>query len=187
MTTTIQKCINGIDTEALQQLADDIERDPRQGVAKFNVSTFWCGDGPRSETRVRHWSLGGKRHARDFAIVIDEPAELLGANTAANPQEFLFAAMNACIMATFVAACSVQGITLESLEIETEGELDLRGFLGLDKRILPGYDHISYTIRASGDGTQRQFEAVNQWVKNTSPNYFNLANAISLRSKLIVQ
>jgi hypothetical protein len=54
-----------------------------------------------------------------------------GTNRFANPQEHLVA-LNACTTVGYVAQCAVRGITLESLEIQTDGEIDLRGFLGID-------------------------------------------------------
>lgn len=179
--------INGIDTDALKQTMAAVKQDHRQGVVGFRVNTRWGGDGPASESRVTHWECAGQKLDRDFTIAIDEPPELLGKNTAANPQEHLLAAMNACMLATYVAACAMQGVELESLEIESHGELDLRGFLGLDKNVKAGYDEIDYTVRIKGNGTPRQFEAVHNWVKATSPNYFNMANAIRLNSKLVIE
>lgn len=178
--------LNGIDTDALKGTMEAVKADHRQGIVEFKVTTDWQGDGPRSETRVEEWSLGGERIPRDFTIAIDEPEQLLGTNTAANPQEYLMAAMNACMLATYVAACSMQGIALEHLSIETSGELDLRGFLGLDKNVIPGYEQVDYKVNIKGDGTQKQFEQVHDWVKKTSPNYFNMANAIALNSELVV-
>ena len=70
---------------------------------------------------------------RNFTIVADEPMELLGTNTAPNPQELLMAAVNACMMVGYVCQAAIRGITLDDCRIETEGELDLRGFLGLDE------------------------------------------------------
>lgn len=186
MTTTQSPLLNGIDTEALKQMADNIEQNPGKGLAKFRVTTGWIG-GTRTETRVEGWALGGESLPKDFTIAIDEPPQLLGEDTAANPQEYLLAAMNACMSATYVAACSVQGIALENLEIETHGQLDLRGFLGLDRDVPAGYEEIEFTVRIKGDGTQQQFEAVHEWVKKTSPNYFNMANAIRLTPTLIVE
>ena len=184
MTTLQETKINGIDTDALKQVIKDVANDPSKGIAKFGVTTAWKG-GTRSETRVDSWMLGGQRLDKNFTIQIDEPPELLGTDTAANPQEFLLAAMNACILATYIATCSMQGIKLESLEIHTEGELDLRGYLGLDKSVKPGYDEVSYTVRIKGDGTQEQFDAIDEIVKATSPNYFNIANPITLKSERV--
>lgn len=178
--------INGIDTQALQQTMEAVKSNPAEGIARFEVTTAWKG-GTRSQTRVERWSLGGRQHDKNFTIAIDEPPELLGENTAPNPQEYLMAAMNACMMATYVAACSMQGIAIESLEIETRGELDLRGFLGLDRRIKPGYEEIDYIVRIKGDGTPKQFDTVHEWVKKTSPNYFNLAHPIQLNGQLVLE
>jgi len=120
--------INGIDTQALSTLVEEIRQDPAKGRTTFRVTTAWKG-GARTDTHVDAWHIGGERKPKDFTISIDEPEELLGTNAFANPQEYLMAAMNACLAATYVAACSVNGIELEHLSIETEGDIDLRGFL----------------------------------------------------------
>lgn len=178
--------LNGIDTEQLRQTMDAVSANPESGIARFAVNTSWKG-GTQSETRVDGWQLGGKQLPRQFTISIDEPPELLGTNTAANPQEYLLAAANACMMATYVAACSMQNIELESVQIETSGELDLRGFLGIDKNVKPGYDEVEYTVRIKGNGTREQFERVHEWVMKTSPNYWNLANPIRMVPRLVVE
>ena len=54
----------------------------------------------------------------------------------------------------YVAQCAVRGITLEKLEIETDGEIDLRGFLGIDPAVPPGYENLRYVVRIKGSGTQ---------------------------------
>ena len=103
---------------------------PKKAKVGFDVTTRWNGQ-TRSETIVDGYTMGGERIARSHKIVADEPCELLGGDSAPNPQELLMAAFNACITVGYVAGASVKGITLDSLEIRTRGELDLRGFLGL--------------------------------------------------------
>jgi uncharacterized OsmC-like protein len=85
-----------------------------------------------------------------------------------------------------VATAAVMGINLDSVDIETEGELDLRGFLGIDENVKPGYDSIKYTVRLKGDGSAEQFEAVHQNVLKTSPNYFNIAHPVAVKATLVV-
>jgi hypothetical protein len=63
----------------------------------------------------------------------------------------------------------------------------LRGFLGLDATVKPGYDEIHYTVRIKGDGKPEQFEKIHQNVIATSPNRFNLANPIKLTANLVVE
>src|SRR5881275_1991298 len=95
------------------------------------------------------------------------------ANRFANPQEHLLAALNACMMVGYVAQCAVRGITLESLEIQTDGDIDLRGFLGVDPTVPPGYENLSYIVRIKGSGTKEDFAEIHDAVMATSPNFYN--------------
>jgi len=178
--------LNGIDTDGLKEVMAEVSKDPAKGMVKFQVSTEWKGT-TKTKTQVKSYELAGKEIKRNFSITIDEPEELLGENTAPNPQEVLMAAFNACVMNTYVIGAAMKGIELEKVEMETEGELDLRGFLGLDKDVKPGYDEIHYKVHIKGDGTREQFEEVHKAVMATSPNYWNMANPIKVRSELIIE
>ncbi|MGK2907578.1 MAG: OsmC family protein, partial [Desulfuromonadales bacterium] len=87
----------------------------------------------------------------------------------------------------YAVGCAMEGIELEELRIETEGDIDLRGFLGLDPNVKPGYDEIRYTVHIKGKGTEEQFRKVHETVTATSPNRFNVANSIRLKSKLVME
>jgi len=131
--------------------------------------------------------IGGEEVPRRFSFDVDEPCELGGSNAFANPQEYLLAALNACLTVGYAAQCAIRGITLEHLEIETEGEIDLRGFLGIDSTVAPGYESLSYAVRIKGDGTEEQFAEIHEAVMATSPNFFNVANAVALNPTLMVE
>jgi len=177
--------VNGLDLKALGEVVEAIGQDPGQAKVAFNVTTRWAGQ-TRSETLVEGYTIGGERVTRTHKIVADEPFELLGGDSAPNPQELLMAAFNACITVGYVAGASLQGITLESLEIRTRGELDLRGFLGLSQDVVPGYEEIEYEVRIKGDGTAEQFTAIHESVLKTSPNYFNVSRPIRVNATLSV-
>lgn len=177
--------VNDIDLAALEGMVQSIEQDASQAEASFEVETVWKGQ-TRSETRVRRLTLGGTPIDRPYAIQADEPFELLGSNTAANPQELLMAALNACMMVGYVAGAATHGIELESVQIVTQGDIDLRGFLALDDSVPAGYEGMRYTVRIKGNGTPEQFAAIHEHVRRTSPNYFNLTRAIALNSRLEV-
>jgi uncharacterized OsmC-like protein len=177
--------VNGLDLKALGEVVEAIEKDPSQAKVAFNVTTRWAGQ-TRSETVVEGYTIGGERVSRTHKIVADEPFELLGGDSAPNPQELLMAAFNACITVGYVAGASLHGIKLERLEIRTRGELDLRGFLGLSDTVPPGYEEIEYEVRMKGDGTPQQFEEIHQTVLKTSPNYFNIRRPIRVNATLNV-
>jgi uncharacterized OsmC-like protein len=178
--------VNGIDVDALHEVIEEVKNDPAKGIVEFSVKTGWKGQ-TRSETSVESYTLGGNAIKRRFTIKADEPLELLGENTAANPQELLMAALNACITVGYVAGAAMNGITLNKLEIETTGQLDLRGFLGIDPNVRPGYESIQYVVRIAGNGTPEQFRQIHENVIKTSPNYFNVSRSVRLDARLQVE
>jgi uncharacterized OsmC-like protein len=185
MLDTVKSQVNGLDLNALGDVVEAIEKDPGKAKVSFDVTTRWAGQ-TRSETIVEGFTLAGERISRSHKIVADEPCQLLGSDGAPNPQELLMAAVNACMTVGYVAGAALRGITLESLEIRTKGSLDLRGFLGLDDNVPPGYEAIDYEVRISGNGTPEQFEDIHQTVMKTSPNYFNISRPIRMNGSLRV-
>ncbi|HKX92602.1 MAG TPA: OsmC family protein [Sphingomicrobium sp.] len=185
MLDTVKSRVNGLDLAALGEVVDAIGEDAGKAIVGFDVTTRWTGQ-TRSETVVEGFTMAGERVARSHKIIADEPCELLGGDSAPNPQELLMAAFNACIMVGYVAGASVKGIKLESIEIKTRGELDLRGFLGLSEDVPPGYESIAYDVRIKGDGSPEQFEEIHQNVMKTSPNYFNISRPIRVQGTLQV-
>jgi uncharacterized OsmC-like protein len=177
--------VNGLDLPALGEVVEAIENDPGQAIVGFAVTTRWTGQ-TRSETVIDGFTMGGEKISRTHRIVADEPCQLLGQDSAPNPQELLMAAFNACITVGYVAGSALKGITLESLEIRTRGQLDLRGFLGLSDQIVPGYESIDYEVHIKGDGSAEQFAEIHETVQKTSPNYFNLSRPIPLNGSLRV-
>ena len=178
--------VNGINVDDLFALIDDVKREPAKGKTNWHVTTTWQGQA-RSRAEIESYEIGGEKVPRRFSIDIDEPRELGGSNSFANPQEHLIAALNACMTVGYVAQCAVRGITLESLSIETDGDIDLRGFLGIDPAVPPGYEKLSYTVRIKGSGTKEQFAEVHKAVMATSPNFYNLSRSVALKPALIVE
>ena len=178
--------VNGINVDDLFALIEGVKREPAKGKTNWHVTTTWQGQA-RSRAEIESYEIGGEKVPRRFSIDIDEPHELGGANGFANPQEHLIAALNACMAVGYAAQCAVRGITLESLAIETDGEIDLRGFLGIDPAVPAGYETLNYTVRIKGNGTKEQFAEIHQAVMATSPNFYNMSRAVALKPALVVE
>jgi uncharacterized OsmC-like protein len=178
--------INGINVDELFALIDEVKREPARGKTNWCVTTTWQGQA-RSRAEIESYEIGGEKVPRRFSIDIDEPRELGGSNSFANPQDHLLAALNACMTVGYVAQCAVRRIALESLVIETDGEIDLRGFLGIDPAVPRGYENLTYTVRIKGDGTKEQFAEVHEAVMATSPNFYNLSRPVLLKPDLVVE
>ena len=178
--------VNGINVDDLFALIESVRSDPAKGKTDWRVATTWQGQA-RSRAEIESYGIGGKNVPRRFSIDIDEPLELGGSNSFANPQEHLIAALNACMTVGYVAQCAVRGIALESLVIETDGKIDLRGFLGIDPAVPAGYENLNYTVRIKGNGTKAQFAEIHQAVMATSPNFYNMSRPVALKPALVVE
>ena len=185
-TSTYGNVVNGIDTDAVHALIDDVDSDPAKGMTHWRVASTWQG-GTHSRAQVDGFAIGGANVPRRFSIDIDEPLELGGGNAYANPQEYLLAAFNACMMVGYTALCALQGITLQKLEITTEGDIDLRGFFGLDPAVAAGYRELQSRVVVKGDGTEEQFRKIHEMVLATSPNFYNITRAVPVVPALIIE
>ena len=181
--TMTREPVNGIDLDGLADTIAGIRANPMCGKVDYRVTTEWKGQ-TRSETRAESCTIGGETVPRSFTIVADEPLELLGANSAPSPQELLMAAVNACMIVGYVCQAAVRGITLTDCRIETESELDLRGFLEIDEKVPVGNRRLNYTVWLDGNGSRDQYEAMHEAVMAVSPNYFNLAQPIQMCGRL---
>ena len=176
---------NGIDTVALADFIAGVAADPARAGVRFDVLSTWQG-GTRSRAVTQPMLLGQERIERSFAIEADEPPQLLGADQAPNPQELLMAALNACMTVGYVANAAAMGIRLDDLQIRTSGRLDLRGFLGLDATVNPGYDEVRYEVSIKSPASDEQLQALHAHVQKTSPNYHNFARPITLHATLSI-
>jgi organic hydroperoxide reductase OsmC/OhrA len=127
----VGRLVNGLDMDELEDIAQEVRRDPGRGQVEFRARTEWRGR-TRSRTMIDSYTVGGWQVHRHFTIDADQPFELQGRNTAPNPQELLMAALNACLTVAYVTQAALRGVTLEAVHIETAGSLDLRGVLGVD-------------------------------------------------------
>jgi uncharacterized OsmC-like protein len=178
--------VNGINLGDLFALIRVVKQEPAAAMTNWRVTTVWQGQ-THSRSQVEAFGISGQKVLRRFSIDIDEPSELGGGNAFANPQEHLLAALNACMTVGYVAQCAVRGITIEKLEIETEGDIDLRGFLGIDPAVPPGYENLRYIVRIKGSGSKEEFAEVHQAVMATSPNFYNVSQRIALEPTLVVE
>ena len=97
-----------------------------------------------------------------------------GKNEGANPVEFVLHALAACVTTSLVYHAAARGITLESVESQLEGDLDLRGFLGLSDQVRRGYKEIRVKFNVKSDASPEQLEELTKF----SPVYDIISNAV---------
>ncbi len=185
-TATQQTLVNGFNVAQLADTVEQVTSDPSLALTSFRVRSTWKGMA-RVESKVTGYELGGQRIAREHVIRSDEPRELFGEDTGPNPQELLFAALNACMIFGYATNAAVMGIRIDDLSIETQGTLDLRGPLGTAEGVPPGMETIHYVVRIKADATPAQLEELHEAVMARSPNRWHITSPIRLAAKLVVE
>src|SRR5215467_10879003 len=149
----VTSTVNGVDVERLAGTIDHVTANPALARFQFRARNHWI-DGGLSRTTIKDFHGAGQEDAtrtQSFTVHADEPPVLLGENRAPNTAEYVLHALAACLSGTIVYHAAARGIALDGVETTIEGDLDLRGFLGLDSDVRPGYERIRVTIAVTGD------------------------------------
>lgn len=140
--------VNGVDIETLMGTVNAIKDDPELGACRFRARNTWLGGNHnRSTVTGFHGARQEIAHKQTFTMDADEPAILAGEDEGANPVEHLLHALASCLTTSMVAHAAVRGIEIDELESELEGDIDLRGFLGLNPNVPKGYTDIRARFR----------------------------------------
>lgn len=120
--------------QLVRDTAAALAADRTAAVATFRVESRQIG-GLRSRVRIR-----------SFEIDLDEPPSLGGSDAAPNPVELALAALAACQEITYRLHADALGIPLVGVSVSLEGDIDLRGFFGVDEGVRPGFRSIRGTV-----------------------------------------
>jgi uncharacterized OsmC-like protein len=139
--------VNGIDTGALQRTIEAIEQDGELGKTTLRASNKWLAANHNCTTVTDFFGAGQEQHHKhSFELHADEPSILAGDDEAANPVEYLLHSLASCMTTSMVAHAAANGIHIDELESELQGDIDLRGYLGLAD-VPKGYSHIRVRFR----------------------------------------
>jgi uncharacterized OsmC-like protein len=79
-----------------------------------------------------------------------------GAGTAACSGDLLLGALAACAQLTCQMVASAMGLEVRGIETTAEGDLDLRGTLGLDRDVGAGFDAIRLRFEVDAPGASEE-------------------------------
>ena len=127
---------NGINVTALGQIVTTIQQQPELGASMFRSASRWDDD-RRVTTTVDDFAVCGGELTRPHPhrIDTDVPTTMTGTDRGPTPTELSLGALGACIATTLVAHAAFKDIQLDSLQVKVEGDIDLRGFLGISDEV----------------------------------------------------
>ena len=151
MTTQITTTLNGVDPAALGEIIENVREQPALGVCRFRVQNTWIS-GAYNRSSIQGFYAAGEAQSREkpFVLDSDEPPLVLGEDRGANAVEIALTALASCMTGTLAYYGAAMGIELEELSAVLEGDMDMRGMLGVDEGTRKGLKHIrvDYTIKS---------------------------------------
>ncbi|MCK5604119.1 OsmC family protein [Candidatus Pacearchaeota archaeon] len=172
---------NGVDVTALEQTIAAIKEQPDIAEFKFRAKNKWVNGG-NNRTTIEGFYGAKEEHAhkKTFVIEADEPEVLLGEGKGAGPAEFLLVALSACVTTGIAYHAAARGFNIESIESSLDGDVDLRGFLGLSDEVRKGFKNINLTLKVKGDASADQLKELTEF----SPILDSVTNPVAVNLKV---
>ena len=157
--TAMTGCLAPIDKGGLDDLISKGKANPAA------IRTLKCRT--VAEGKFRHLNMIRALPAH----VIDEPPGLLGDDTAPNPSEASLAALGSCLAVGIHANAVAQGITVRSLELELEADINITAVWGTgDTSPKPvGFDAVRVKVHLDADAPQETLDALIAHATTWSP------------------
>jgi uncharacterized OsmC-like protein len=180
MTTSTDAVRNGVDTSTLFATLDAIKQQPDLARFQFRARNVWLGGAHNRSTIEEFYGAGQEDTSRPRAFTIDagEPAVLLGADTGPNPAEALLHALAACLTTSLVYVAAARGVRLTRVESSLEGDMDVRGALGLSDDYRNGFECIRATFKIQGDAPAEKLRELVQRAQQRSAVFDMVSNGV---------
>ena len=162
MPQVLDRIRNGVDTGQMYGTLDAIKAEPSLGTFQFRVRNHWI-DGAHNRSTIQGFygaSQEDVSRASAFTVDAGEPAILLGSDSGPNPAEYLLHALAACLTTSLVYVAAARGVHLTEVESTLEGDMDVRGALGLSKDHRNGFERIRVLFRVAGDAPEEKLREV---------------------------
>jgi uncharacterized OsmC-like protein len=171
--------LNGVNTPTLFATIDAVRSAPELAKFQFRATNRWI-DGTNSETTIEDFSgAGGEhRHVQKFTYGADHPAVLVGADRGPTPVEFLLHGLATCLTAGIANIAAARGVTLTEVRSTVEGDIDLRGVLGLSSEVRNGYQRLRVGFTIKGDAPAEKLREIVEQSRARSAVFDVLTNGV---------
>jgi len=177
--------LNGVNVDQLFGNINAIKDAPVLGKFKFRANNKWINGGHNQTTIDNFHGIQQEHdHADPFKLDADEPPLLLGEDIGPNPVEYALTALAACVTTALVYHAAARGIKLNAVESRLEGDIDLRGFLGISDDVRRGYENIRIYYKIDADVPDEELEELIQMGTKYSPVFDTITNPVTVTAHL---
>jgi uncharacterized OsmC-like protein len=160
---------NGVDVPAVFATINAVAQQPELAKFQFRATTRWT-KGTHSRTTIDSFSGAGGEHVHKQVHVYDadHPAVLVGEDNGPTPAEFLLQALGSCLMAGVASVAAARRVDLYEVTAKIEGNVDLRGLLGISNDVRNGYKSIRVSFDIKGDAPAEKLQQIIEQSRNRS-------------------
>jgi uncharacterized OsmC-like protein len=181
-----EKIVNGINVDNLLDTIGVIEDQPEIAKFKFRAKNKWINGGHNRSTIKDFYGAGQEDTTRTetFVLEADEPVPLLGTDKGPNPVEFVLHALAACLTTSLVYHAASEEIKIDAIESKLEGDIDLRGLLGISENVRNGFENIRVTFKIKASETEEKLNALFEMAQKLSPVFDIITNKVPVSVQL---
>lgn len=173
----LKRVVNGVNVDQLFSTIDLIKEKPEIAKFKFRATNKWVGGTHNRATVKDFYGAGKEDDTREtMTFQMDEHPVLLGNNQGPNPVEYLLVALSGCLTTSLIAHASAKGIRIRGVESRYEGDIDLRGFLGLSEDVKVGFQNIRVYFKIDADIPAAEKEELVRMARKYSPVFNTIFN-----------
>jgi uncharacterized OsmC-like protein len=161
VTSTTAPADNGVNVEFLLSARETLAAQPEAANFQWRVTNTWVR-GTHSRSTVRtFFGLGAEQtHRHEFQFDGDHPEVFSAEDNGPTPVELLLVSLAGCLTAGVAAVAQNRGIQLNSVSAALEGDMDVRGILGVDPEVRNGFNRIKVTYSIDADATPDEIKAL---------------------------
>ncbi len=174
--------VNGVDVSKIMNIIGSIEENSDNAHFQFRLNNHWV-DGGLNRSRIKEFFADGREddtRTEPFIVDADEPKISAGGDSAPNPMEFVLHSLVGCLTSTMVNHAAVQGIEIESVESSLEGDLDVRGMLGLSDDVRKAYNNVRVRMRVKSVASAATLKELAMY----SPVFDMISNSLPVEFEL---
>lgn len=176
---------NGVNVTAMMETIEAVKQNPAIGAFNFRATNQWLG-GDTNRTTIKDFTGALQEHRVDnskpFVVENGEHPILLGQDKAPNPVEWLLHALIGCMTTTVAYHAAAVGIEIRAINSMIDGDLDLRGFLGLSDKVRKGYSEIRVKMRVA---TSASRETIADLVR-MSPVFDVVSKSVPVKVDIVI-
>jgi uncharacterized OsmC-like protein len=152
---------NGVNVEALLGARVALEQAPEAAAFQWRATCEWQNGTHSRSTVEGFFGLGEEQsHRTLYSFDVDHPELFASEDNGATPVEYVLVALAGCLTAGVAAVAQNREIQLNRVAATIEGDMDVRGILGMDSDVRNGYSGIKVIYDIDANASPDEIKAL---------------------------